>query len=72
MESKIEPEVDIMTQSLYGDLNVNNKEDVGPFSSKRVVHESDTPHTKPQQGINFFSVKINIFCIEYTLNFCIF
>lgn len=26
-----------------------------PFSAKRIVHESDTPHTKPHQGkIIFF------------------
>lgn len=50
MEQKVEPEVDIMNMSMYGTLMAREPKDSGPFSSKRVVHESDTPHSNPLQG----------------------
>lgn len=43
---EIDPDVDPMLQSTYPELNLN---DSGPFSSTRVVHESDTPHAKLHQ-----------------------
>ncbi|XP_025831922.1 autophagy-related protein 2 homolog B isoform X2 [Agrilus planipennis] len=39
---------DSMTQSVYGELG-NQTGNHSPFSSKRTVHESDTPHNKPHQ-----------------------
>lgn len=50
LEQMGKPEVDPMTQSMYGSLGSNQAKNPGPFSAKRVVHESDTPHNKPQQG----------------------
>lgn len=32
--------------------NPNLGEQPGPFSSKKMVHESDTPHSKDDDGIN--------------------
>ncbi|KAK4884514.1 hypothetical protein RN001_000785 [Aquatica leii] len=48
LEQKLETEPSIMNQSVYGTLD-NNATERGPFSAKRIVHESDTPHYKPQQ-----------------------
>lgn len=45
-----EPQNDPMTTSFYGDFIKRSTEEKGPFSSKKVVHESDTPHPKPQKG----------------------
>lgn len=41
---------DIMTQSIYGLLSPPTPKQGGPFSSKKVVHESDTPHARHPQG----------------------
>lgn len=43
------PEQDPMTTSFYGAFVDQRNEEAGPFSAKRVVHESDTPHS-PQKG----------------------
>ncbi|KAF5280262.1 hypothetical protein FQR65_LT03070 [Abscondita terminalis] len=48
LEQKLEPESNVMNQSIYGTLDTNTNER-GPFSARRIVHESDTPHYKPQQ-----------------------
>lgn len=49
MEPAVEREVD-MTQSIYGAFsNGNGSKKSGPFSAKRVIHESDTPHARPSQ-----------------------
>ncbi|CAG9863843.1 unnamed protein product [Phyllotreta striolata] len=45
---KMETEANVMTTSFYGAFENQNKDELGPFSAKRVVHESDTPHSKPQ------------------------
>lgn len=42
------PEEDPMTTSFYGAFVDQRNEEPGPFSAKRVVHESDTPHS-PQK-----------------------
>lgn len=49
-EQKLEPDIDPMTQSMYGTLAAQEPQDNGPFSSKRVVHQSDVPHAKHQKG----------------------
>lgn len=41
---------DPMTQSIYGLLSPPTPKQGGPFSSKKVVHESDTPHARHPQG----------------------
>ncbi|CAG9820878.1 unnamed protein product [Phaedon cochleariae] len=44
-----EPEQDPMTTSFYGAFENQTCVQPGPFSAKKVVHESDTPHSKPQK-----------------------
>ncbi|KAK5648479.1 hypothetical protein RI129_003371 [Pyrocoelia pectoralis] len=49
LEQNVETEQpNLMNQSVYGTLEQSN-EDRGPFSTKRIVHESDTHHYKSQQ-----------------------
>lgn len=48
LEKLSEAEPNVMTTSFYGAFENQNNEDPGPFSAKKVVHESDTPHSKPQ------------------------
>lgn len=48
MEPAMEREVD-MTQSIYGAFSNENAKKSGPFSAKRVIHESDTPHARQPQ-----------------------
>lgn len=53
-EIEMEPaerEID-MTQSIYGSLPTSGRNSTGPFSSKRIIHESDTPHARETQGID--------------------
>ncbi|CAG9834337.1 unnamed protein product [Diabrotica balteata] len=47
LEKEAEVEQNLMTTSFYGAFENQNKEEPGPFSAKRVVHESDTPHSRP-------------------------
>ncbi|KAF5283909.1 hypothetical protein FQA39_LY04729 [Lamprigera yunnana] len=47
-EQKAEMDANLMNQSVYGTLD-SRSDERGPFSAKRIVHESDTPHYKPQQ-----------------------
>ncbi|KRT81121.1 hypothetical protein AMK59_6232 [Oryctes borbonicus] len=39
-------ESDIMSQSMYGTLIGHSTKNPSPFSAKRVIHQSDTPHVK--------------------------
>ncbi|KAB0799030.1 hypothetical protein PPYR_06910 [Photinus pyralis] len=48
LEQNVEVEPSIMNQSMYGALE-QHTEDRGPFSTKRIVHESNTHHYKSQQ-----------------------
>lgn len=51
LDQNAEVQTDLMSQSMYGNLMGQNVKHVGgPFSAKRVIHESDTPHAKSQQG----------------------
>lgn len=52
MEPAAEREVD-MTQSIYGGFGGDGAKKTGPFSAKKIIHESDTPHTRPPQGNQF-------------------
>ncbi|KAG5882217.1 hypothetical protein JTB14_024728 [Gonioctena quinquepunctata] len=49
LEECAEPDQDPMTTSFYGAFENQSNVESGPFSSKKVVHESDTPHSKPQK-----------------------
>ncbi|GJQ70529.1 Atg2, partial [Trypoxylus dichotomus] len=46
LEQNSAMESDIMNQSMYGNLIGHNTRHPGPFSAKRVIHQSDTPHVK--------------------------
>ncbi|KAI4468684.1 autophagy-related 2 isoform a [Holotrichia oblita] len=46
LEQNTSAESDIMNQSMYGTLIGQNPKHPGPFSAKRVIHQSDTPHVK--------------------------
>ncbi|KAJ8968662.1 hypothetical protein NQ314_002185, partial [Rhamnusium bicolor] len=49
LDESDEPEQDPMTMSYYGAFEYQSNPQPGPFSAKKVVHESDTPHSKPQK-----------------------
>ncbi|CAH1999640.1 unnamed protein product [Acanthoscelides obtectus] len=49
LEEVTEPEQDPMTTSCYGAFENQDNKEPGPFSAKKVVHESDTPHSKRQK-----------------------
>nr|CAI5847822.1 unnamed protein product [Callosobruchus analis] len=49
LEEFTAPEQDPMTTSCYGAFEGQSNKEAGPFSAKKVVHESDTPHSKPQK-----------------------
>lgn len=50
MEPVVEREID-MTQSIYGSLTGDFRSNIGPFSSKRVIHASDTAHARDSEGL---------------------
>ncbi|XP_072387744.1 autophagy-related protein 2 homolog A isoform X1 [Diabrotica undecimpunctata] len=52
LEKDTEAEQNLMTTSFYGAFENQTKEEPGPFSAKRVVHESDTPHSRPPNDDN--------------------
>lgn len=54
LDNEVENEPDIMSQSIYGAFSTDVPKESGPFSSKRSVHESDTPHDRSHQGIVLF------------------
>lgn len=45
--------------------NSNNSDRPGPFSSKKMVHESDTPHSKDSEGISNFHIHLNNFSAHF-------
>ncbi|XP_056630005.1 autophagy-related protein 2 homolog A [Diorhabda sublineata] len=45
-QDNVEPKQNIMTASCYGAFENHIKEVPGPFCAKKVVHQSDTPHSK--------------------------
>lgn len=49
MHQTPEPDVDLMSQSIFGHLINENIKEPGPFCAKRMLHESDTPHGKAPQ-----------------------
>lgn len=49
VDDAIEADLDPMTHSVYGAFENQGFKLPGPFSAKRVVHESDTPHSKPHK-----------------------
>lgn len=49
LDDTIESDVDPMMHSVYGAFENQGVKLPGPFSAKRVVHESDTPHSKPHK-----------------------
>ncbi|KAJ8967898.1 hypothetical protein NQ317_015420 [Molorchus minor] len=49
LDECMENEQDPMTTSFYGAFENQSNKQPGPFSAKKVVHESDTPHGKPQR-----------------------
>lgn len=59
-EGGVESETEIGQYSLDG-FGAQTARNPSPFSAKRIVHESDTPHTKPHQGSKRIS-------ISYVLN----
>lgn len=69
-----EKEPDLMSQSMYGAFNTPKGES-GPFSAKRVVHESDTPHGKAQQGKVIFVTNVMLYIsVKYyqlNLSYCV-
>lgn len=50
MEDIGPPEQDIMKTSIYGAFENQHKSQPSPFSAKKVVHESDTPHPTSHAG----------------------
>lgn len=56
LDQNPETEPDLMSQSMYGTLIGHNLKPAGPFSAKRVIHESDTPHVKSHHGKHIFDV----------------
>lgn len=73
MEKVSEPEVDLMSQSIYGTLIDQTTKHGGPFSGKRVIHTSDTPHDNSCPQGKFYIYKCYyIPCVWKNLKNCVY
>lgn len=60
-EEDEEADINPLAHSVYGAFENQGNRYPGPFSAKRVVHESDTPHSKPHSS----KMRIELFIEKY-------